>query len=105
MKQYRQGDVLLIEVESIPADAVIDLLQDNKAMLAYGEVTGHAHVIKAPSKTMNYVSDPQGRRFPRDNSKGRRGQDCPRKAKHQCKFPLREQPSRWTAVSSLLLMA
>ena len=42
--QYRQGDVLLIAMDELPSDAV---LQENQGriVLAYGEVTGHAHAI------------------------------------------------------------
>lgn len=41
MKRYRHGDVIIIEVESIPADA--SKLQG--VTLAEGEVTGHSHRI------------------------------------------------------------
>lgn len=40
---YRQGDVLLIEVQSIPQDAC---QEKGQAILAHGEVTGHDHRIK-----------------------------------------------------------
>lgn len=43
MKMYRQGDVLLVEVRSIP-DAK-DITPRDRIVLAYGEVTGHAHAI------------------------------------------------------------
>jgi hypothetical protein len=42
MKIYRQGDVLLIEVKSIPKDAVEQPIK-GEVVLAYGEVTGHKH--------------------------------------------------------------
>jgi hypothetical protein len=42
---YRQGDVLLIPVPSIPAEAAPNLRQDGPIVLAYGEASGHAHVI------------------------------------------------------------
>lgn len=38
----RQGDVLLVRVDSIPADVVAVKL-DGDVILAWGEVTGHAH--------------------------------------------------------------
>lgn len=41
----RQGDVLLIAVKSIPADAK-DITPQGRIVLAYGEVTGHAHAIE-----------------------------------------------------------
>lgn len=45
-KQYRQGDVLLvkIEMEQVPEEAVREKTED-RVVLAYGEVTGHAHAI------------------------------------------------------------
>jgi hypothetical protein len=39
---FRQGDVLLQAVVSIPADAAPCVVQGD-VILAYGEVTGHAH--------------------------------------------------------------
>lgn len=44
MKIYRQGDVLLREVRSIPKDAKHKQPKE-RIVLAYGEVTGHAHAI------------------------------------------------------------
>ena len=50
MKHYRQGDVLLLEIKSIPKGAV-ELPRDdhNRIVLATGEMTGHAHAIRNPS--------------------------------------------------------
>lgn len=45
MKVYRQGDVLLKQVRSIPADATKTEIKD-RVVLAFGEVTGHAHAIE-----------------------------------------------------------
>lgn len=41
---YRQGDVMLIRVDSIP-DTATDQTPDDRIVLAYGEVTGHAHAV------------------------------------------------------------
>jgi len=41
MKLIRQGDVLLKKIDSIPKG----LMQEEKCILAYGEVTGHKHQI------------------------------------------------------------
>lgn len=41
MKIYRQGDVLIMPVSSIPKNKV----KTNKVTLALGEVTGHHHSI------------------------------------------------------------
>lgn len=46
MKQpIRQGDVLLQPVASIPANAQPVKQEASRIVLAYGEVTGHAHAI------------------------------------------------------------
>lgn len=42
-KQYRQGDVWLELIDSLPAGLK---KYDGDIILAYGEVTGHAHRIK-----------------------------------------------------------
>lgn len=42
MNIYRQGDVLLISVDAIPRDAKACKIEGD-VILAYGEVTGHAH--------------------------------------------------------------
>ena len=41
---YRQGDVVLVSVEELPAKALAEAVED-RLVLAHGEVTGHAHVI------------------------------------------------------------
>ena len=45
----RQGDVLLRQIAAIPADAKAEAKNDSfgnpRIVLAYGEVTGHAHAI------------------------------------------------------------
>lgn len=59
----RQGDVLLIEVEAIPEGAV-ETTPDGDVILAYGEVTGHAHRIvqtKAAPKVRTWEA--AGERF------------------------------------------
>lgn len=43
--QYRQGDVFITVVDSIPKGAKVQKLDQGRAILAYGEVTGHAHAI------------------------------------------------------------
>lgn len=43
---YRQGDVLLVETkEVVPAGAKKVVRDKGRIVLAYGEVTGHAHAI------------------------------------------------------------
>lgn len=41
----RQGDVLLVRVDALPADAKPKARDRGRVILAYGEVTGHAHAI------------------------------------------------------------
>lgn len=49
----RQGDVALVAVEAIPADAIGQPRDDSgRVVLAYGEVTGHAHALHEPGVTM-----------------------------------------------------
>lgn len=45
MSQIRQGDVLLVPVASLPAGCVEVPNDRGRIVLAYGEVTGHAHAI------------------------------------------------------------
>lgn len=51
-QSVRQGDVLLIPVASIPASASPVERDRGRVILAYGEVTGHAHAITAPEATL-----------------------------------------------------
>jgi len=45
----RQGDVLLLPITEIPQAAKAVPRDRGRVILAYGEVTGHAHVIAEPS--------------------------------------------------------
>lgn len=45
-KHYRQGDVLLIKVDNLPEQATVARPdEEHRIVLAYGEVTGHAHAL------------------------------------------------------------
>lgn len=46
-EHYRQGDVLIERIASIPDDVQPVPLEDGRIVLAHGEVTGHAHAIKS----------------------------------------------------------
>lgn len=48
---YRQGDVLLVRVDAIPADARPQPRENGRVVLARGEVAGHAHAIAANGVT------------------------------------------------------
>jgi hypothetical protein len=52
MNLYRQGDVLIRQIESLPANvAPVDNTKLGRIVLAYGEVTGHAHAIALDEAT------------------------------------------------------
>ncbi len=52
MKQIRQGDVFLVQVDAIPKDAQPLERDAGRVVLAYGEVTGHAHAIEESHATL-----------------------------------------------------
>jgi hypothetical protein len=56
---FRQGDVLVMQVAAIPTDALaFPRKTDNgRTVLAYGEVTGHAHALDAKMATAYGPSD------------------------------------------------
>jgi hypothetical protein len=62
----RQGDVLLVQVEAIPPTAIEQPRDAGRVILAYGEVTGHAHaicepdVIKLADGIAEYLNAPTG---------------------------------------------
>jgi hypothetical protein len=49
---YRQGDVLLVPVESIPVRLEQVARDGGRVVLAYGEATGHAHAIVGDQATL-----------------------------------------------------
>lgn len=50
---YRQGDVLIQKVSDIPKDAQpVDWSKEGRVILAYGEVTGHAHALSLMMASM-----------------------------------------------------
>lgn len=54
---YRQGDVLLIEVSGLPSEAAPLARDGGRVVLAYGEVTGHAHAIYDPGAALYAAND------------------------------------------------
>jgi hypothetical protein len=60
---YRQGDVLLRAVGAVPASAKPVGRDAGRIILAYGEVTGHAHAIDAPEAEATLVSTAENERF------------------------------------------
>lgn len=63
----RQGDVLLIPVPSIPEAAKPGKRDKGRIVLAYGEVTGHAHAITEPGVK---ILEHEGTRYIRVPRKG-----------------------------------
>lgn len=62
MNQYRQGDVFIAAAATIPAGAVPVDRDHGRVVLAYGEVTGHAHAII--NQACALLEDPEtGRRW------------------------------------------
>lgn len=59
----RQGDVLLVPVPAIPATATEAPRDGGRLVLAYGEVTGHAHVIDAPASVATLLTTAENDRF------------------------------------------
>ena len=49
---FRQGDVGIVRIDQIPEGAA-DVTPKDRIVLAYGEVTGHAHAI-APGEAREY---------------------------------------------------
>lgn len=43
--QFRQGDVFLERVDALPKVELTEVKTPGRVVLAYGEVTGHAHAI------------------------------------------------------------
>lgn len=58
---YRQGDVLIVPVEEIPGGATKVRRDRGRIVLAYGEVTGHAHVIASREAELLETADLQDR--------------------------------------------
>jgi hypothetical protein len=55
MKVYRHGDVLIAPVDQVPADA----RPRQGLVLAYGEITGHAHRIETEGRAELLENGPQ----------------------------------------------
>jgi hypothetical protein len=60
-KQIRQGDVFLERIDAIPKSTTTVPLENGRLILAHGEATGHAHVIKAKRAKLTVTAT--GERF------------------------------------------
>lgn len=59
---FRQGDVLIIPVDSIPEKTTREKMDKRKRyVLAEGEATGHAHAVRGKDAVLVMAAD--GRRF------------------------------------------
>lgn len=62
MSLYRHGDLIFKQLAELPSNLKKLVLEDNKFVLALGEVTGHKHVMTAEKEDdMNIFQDAQGR--------------------------------------------
>jgi hypothetical protein len=59
----RQGDVLLVPCTTIPKEVIAVPRDAGRVILAYGEVTGHAHAIVHPDVTLVSREDADGLRM------------------------------------------
>lgn len=57
MTMYRQGDVLIVATTNTPRDLKPVERDQGRVILAYGEVTGHAHAIVAPDVELFTIGD------------------------------------------------
>jgi len=57
MKIYRQGDVLLMKIEEIPAGADKVKRENLEIILAHGEATNHTHAIASMDATLFMTKD------------------------------------------------
>jgi hypothetical protein len=85
MEFYRQGDVGIVRVSRIPPKATPVERDQGRIVLAYGEVTGHAHAIAEESATLVRSSD--GRTFLR--------LEAPAVVRHEEHAPVTLPPGRY----------
>ena len=62
IRQYRQGDVLLCARAEIPVTATPVLSDGDRVIVAFGELTGHAHAFAAHHARL-FRDEPSGRSF------------------------------------------
>jgi hypothetical protein len=59
MRQFRQGDILIEEVTEIPSEAIQEQTHHGNVLLAMGEATGHAHVLRQRHDVTTYTVEGQ----------------------------------------------
>ncbi len=60
---YRQGDVLVREIDALPSNLHPVPRDAGRIILAYGETTGHAHAISAPDEEATLLTADEEHRF------------------------------------------
>lgn len=68
MQTMRQGDVLLVQTTREPSGQATRVMDAGRVILAYGEVTGHAHEVIGvdnadPVPAMELFEEPDGTRL------------------------------------------
>ncbi len=61
MTMYRQGDVLVVRIESLPNQATPLAPEAGRVILAHGEATGHCHSVDATVARLFAVSGVEDR--------------------------------------------
>jgi hypothetical protein len=69
-KQYRQGDILIEDVDELPADAKPQT-RLRRLVVAQGEATGHHHVLLPRRKHMDWWQNTAGDLYVRSGEAGR----------------------------------
>jgi hypothetical protein len=60
---FRQGDVLVREIDALPPGLHPVPRDEGRIILAYGETTGHAHAIAAPDVEATLLTADERHRF------------------------------------------
>lgn len=68
---FRQGDVLIVPVKEVPAEAKPIAHGRGRLVLAYGEATGHAHVVEGKAELLVADLEDLERRFLRVKAEAR----------------------------------
>ena len=63
LKQYRQGDVLLVEIDQPSRTGKPIHAEDGRIILARGELSGHAHAIRDSNGKAKFFEATGNRRY------------------------------------------
>lgn len=73
IKQFRQGDVLVQVIDKLPSKLQEAKEAENRIVLQYGEVTGHAHAIHNTKGVTAFLEPGEDATLVRGMETGRRG--------------------------------